>query len=97
MHERAQLFTETQVVAKDGKSQGSFGADSSDYSQVGHVNLKGLFFTPRKYTLFPKEPNFLSMKKCHIRSQISFGGGGGQEESDCTTPLRKPGFHLLLL
>jgi len=25
------------------------------------------------------------------KGQISFGGGGGQEESDCTTPLRKPG------
>ena len=37
------------------------------------------------------------MKKYRIRSQISFGGGGGQEESDCTTPLRKPGSHLLLL
>ena len=29
------------------------------------------------------------------RGQISFGGGGGQEESDCTTPLRKPGSVLL--
>ena len=58
MHEKAQLFTETQVVAKDGKSQGSFGADSSDYSQVGHVNLKGLFFyTKEKYALPKRTQN----------------------------------------
>ena len=39
---RAQLFTETQVGAKDGKSEDSFGTDPSDNSQVSKV--KGLIF-----------------------------------------------------
>ena len=67
MHERAQLFTETQVVAKDGKSEGSFGADSSDYSQVGHVDLK-VFNTNKTYTLNKRT-------KCHklfVHEEMSY-------------------------
>ena len=101
--EHLQIYVSSHI-AKDVESKSSSSwTDPTQHSQVvavdflpiiyntfltinGPLQILLLIFACIKYFV---ETAILS------RGQISFGGGGGQEESDCTTPLRKPGSVLL--
>ena len=87
-------------IAKDVECQSSSSwTDPTQHSQVWAVHLVPIINNTFLYN------QWFSTNACMKyfvgrailpRGQISFGGGGGQEESDCTTPLRKPGFVLII-
>ena len=88
------------TFAKDGESKSSSSwTDPTQHSQVWAVHLVPIINNTFLYN------QWFSTNACMKyfvgrailpRGQISFGGGGGQEESDCATPLRKPGFVLII-
>ena len=104
--EHLQIYVSSHI-AKDAEfKSGSSWTDPTQHSQVVAIDflpiINNTFLTINNGSLQILLLIFACMKyfveiAILSRGQISFGGGGGQEESDCTTPLRKPGSLLRIL